>query len=195
MKAIGEDNIETEYSIAQTTSSAYWASRPISHQRTVTKPSTQTYHLLRSSLVPTFSGLTLLMKTCRQSTIRSHGTQKPANLIWSTSGPTIELINPYYTATAARITVSSFTDTSNITSSEPDVFNSENGYLDLVMTCSITSYSVNYTWYKSSIRNVTVAPTEQWYPLGAIPWYTVLQYGQWWRSRSATVPHRCEHRW
>ena len=69
------------------------------------------------------------------------------------------LINPYYTATAARISVSSFTDTSNITISEPDVFNSENGYLDLVMTCSVTSYSVNYTWYKSSIHNVTIAPT------------------------------------
>ena len=70
-----------------------------------------------------------------------------------------QLINPYYTATAARITANSFTDTSNITTSEPDVFNSENGYLDLIITCSVTSYSVNYTWYKSSVRNVTTAPT------------------------------------
>lgn len=45
-----------------------------------------------------------------------------------------QLINPYYAATAARITVSSFTDTSYITTTEPDVFNSENGYLDLIMT-------------------------------------------------------------
>ena len=74
--------------------------------------------------------------------------------------PDDQLINPFYTGTAARITLNTFTDTSNITTSEPNVFNSENGYLDLIMACSITSYSVNYTWFRSSIQNVSVAPTD-----------------------------------
>ena len=74
--------------------------------------------------------------------------------IWPNSG----LINPYYTTTAARISLNSSRDTSKITTSESNVFNSENGYLDLIMICSATSYSVNYTWYQSSIRNVTISP-------------------------------------
>lgn len=74
--------------------------------------------------------------------------------------PDDQLLNPFFVSTAARVAVNTFTATSNITTSEPDVFNSENGFLDLIMTCSVTSYSVNYTWYKSSIHNVTVEPSE-----------------------------------
>jgi len=82
----------------------------------------------------------------------------------STDQPTVEdltpdqgLINPLWLGVAARVAVSSLTAGSTLNSSE-DVLHYSN-FLDMIMSCSVTSFQVNYTWFKSSIRNVTVEPS------------------------------------
>ena len=73
--------------------------------------------------------------------------------------PDAKLINPFHIATAARMPLNSFTPNTNMTTST-HVFSTENQYVDFVMSCSVTSYSVNYTWFKSSIQNVTIEPSD-----------------------------------
>ncbi|RMZ81683.1 hypothetical protein DV737_g2356, partial [Chaetothyriales sp. CBS 132003] len=74
--------------------------------------------------------------------------------------PDDELLNPFYLGIAMRISANTFTVNSTIITSEPDVLVSSNEqYLDFIMECSVASYDVNYTWYKSSIQNVTAVPS------------------------------------
>ncbi|RMZ92001.1 hypothetical protein DV736_g758, partial [Chaetothyriales sp. CBS 134916] len=70
--------------------------------------------------------------------------------------PDDQLLNPFYLGVAMRVSTNTFTANSTITTNEPNVVaNNQDEYLDFIMDCSITSYNVNYTWYKSSIQNVT----------------------------------------
>ncbi|RMZ82345.1 hypothetical protein DV738_g1784, partial [Chaetothyriales sp. CBS 135597] len=70
--------------------------------------------------------------------------------------PDNELLNPFYLGVAMRVGINTFTANNTITTEEPNVMvNDYNVYLDLIMECSIASYEVNYTWFRSTIENVT----------------------------------------
>jgi hypothetical protein len=102
--------------------------------------------------------------------------------------PDDKLINPFYVGTAARITTNSFTATSDILTTQQNFFNmSVNGYVDMILDCRVLSYSVEYTWYKSQILNVTATPTKngsvleifkgtQFYSLGMGTGWDLQQY-------------------
>jgi hypothetical protein len=69
--------------------------------------------------------------------------------------PDDELINPFYLGAAARVAWSTFTPTHEMTHNESNVFDIGNPYVDILLQCSVTSYEVDYTWYRSSIQNVS----------------------------------------
>ncbi|RMD39668.1 hypothetical protein DV735_g5465, partial [Chaetothyriales sp. CBS 134920] len=74
--------------------------------------------------------------------------------------PDGELLNPFYLGVAMRVGINTFTENSTITLSEPNVMvNDYSVYLDLIMECSVASYEVNYTWFRSTIQNVTAVPS------------------------------------
>ncbi|ETN39549.1 uncharacterized protein HMPREF1541_05775 [Cyphellophora europaea CBS 101466] len=72
--------------------------------------------------------------------------------------PDDKLINPMYVGFAARIGQLTFTEGSSMPFSDM-IFDSGNYVADFIMSCSITSYTVEYTWYKSSVHNVSATPT------------------------------------
>ncbi len=73
--------------------------------------------------------------------------------------PDSALLNPLPVAFALRSSLSAFPPTSTINTTEPNVFHSPYGdYLDFLISCSITSYAIDYTWLHSSITNVTATP-------------------------------------
>ena len=84
-------------------------------------------------------------------------TNQPDTLhVW----PDDKLANPFYLGAATRVSNNTFTVNSSITLYEPDVFNFRNGYIDAMLSCSVTSYEVEYTWFRSSIQNVTAVKSE-----------------------------------
>lgn len=69
--------------------------------------------------------------------------------------PDDKLLNPFYVGFAARMSNSTFTDGSSMPHSDL-IFDSGNYLADFIMSCSVTSYAVDFTWYKSAIHNVSV---------------------------------------
>lgn len=72
--------------------------------------------------------------------------------------PDDKLLNPFYAGFAARLSNLTFTDGSSMPHSDL-IFDSDNYLADFVMSCSVTSYAVDFTWYKSAIHNVSVTPS------------------------------------
>jgi hypothetical protein len=68
--------------------------------------------------------------------------------------PDDKLLNPFYVGFATSMATTTFVNGSEMADSDL-VFDSDNYIGYFIMSCSMTSYLVDYTWYKSSIRNVT----------------------------------------
>ena len=63
--------------------------------------------------------------------------------------PDAKLINPVYLGVAGRVT-------GPVLSGDPGVMDSQDGtYVDFVMSCSYTTYEVNYTWFNGTIQDVS----------------------------------------
>lgn len=72
--------------------------------------------------------------------------------------PDNELLNPFYVGFGARLSNSTFADGSSMPHDDL-VFTTDNYLVDFIMSCSVTSYDVTLTWFKSAIQNVTATPS------------------------------------
>jgi hypothetical protein len=72
--------------------------------------------------------------------------------------PDSSLINPVFVAVAGRFSTDDESAGSNITS-DPGLFHSENRWDEFVLSCSYTTFEVNYTWAHGALHNTSFAPS------------------------------------
>jgi hypothetical protein len=85
-------------------------------------------------------------------------TNQPNDPPYSKPIPDDGLLNPFYVGFGARLSNMTFTVGSSMPHSEL-IFDNGNYLVDLIMSCSVTSYDVTLTWYKSTIQNVSATPS------------------------------------
>jgi hypothetical protein len=69
-----------------------------------------------------------------------------------------ELINPVYVAMACRFSMDD-ESAGNPINDDPGFFHDKYRWLDFVLNCSYTTYSVDYTWSQGSIHNTSFSPS------------------------------------